>query len=475
MKGYNINDKKTETYVEPDGAGYEEAVQKGGPNSKPGIKKIMPVVIVAAIAVVMAGSLGVFLFSKNVFGKNSHIITAARNTFGTVAGSMGEFLKGDEYKIFVENHQHIGDEPFTLSLEYNVIETEKRMSISGDISYGDIGGDAVAVLDDTYLKVCIPKFINGTFVYDHTKQNGGEALQGMLESSGMGVDELNSMFKPFDKGSSAFKKYIKMLLDDFNALDFEKIEPKEFNIGGGPKSCSGYRAVVTNEVVEEWIDNYREHVSEETDISNETSKLASWIGATYTVYIYDNRLAAVESSTKNDMMEITFEGAENPLESVHIKSARENTDRQYIGKIQSSEEGAMFKIEDVGSEGGMSTSITIVNSAHIESIDDSLPSIDVGSATKDELTQFIFANAGISFLGQENTDASVGETVPEVIPGDDGVEVIQEGNRVTWHYADGSYIERTYNNDGTYAEKIYSPNGMYDEKTYDTYGNEIMP
>ncbi|MDE6636426.1 MAG: hypothetical protein K2K09_07490, partial [Lachnospiraceae bacterium] len=295
-----------------------------------------------------AGTVGFFLFPRSVLGKNSYILNAFRNTFVTESDDngteIGKFVEAGKYAMDIQ----FATNDFAFSMGCDVNQPEKQMSLSGSFSGGDESMSVMATLDDSSVKFTIPEMINGVFEYNYTQENTGYLVELMSQSIGMDISELNDMFSqlfemPEETVSLDDYAYTKMLLDDFNLLDFEKVEEKEFSAAGEQKGCEGYKAVVTKEIVEKWLKNYEDiNPLSSANIAVIRQSLTDYTELVITVYIADDKVAAVEFEAEGDMVAIKLEGVEKPLDNIVISSKTEGEESDI--RIDTTRENAETKI-----------------------------------------------------------------------------------------------------------------------------------
>lgn len=439
---YNINNEN-ENVITPDNVSYS------GDEKKPK-SKVKPIIAMAAMIVVIAGTVGFFLFPRSVLGKNSYILTAFRNTFVTGSDDngteIGKFAEAGKFAMDIQ----FATNDFAFSMDCDVNQPEKQMSLGGSFSGGDESMSVMAAIDDTYFKFTIPEMINGVFEYNYTQENTGYLTKFMSQSTGMDISEFNEWFSQLfempatETVSLEDYAYTKMLLDDFNLLEFEKVGEKEFSTAGGQKSCEGYKAVVTKEIVEKWLKNYEDLTPmSSANIAVIRQSLTDYSELAITVYIADDKVAAVEFEEEGDIIAIKLEGVEKPLDNIVISSktegeesdiridtTRENAetkivmtmaDEEIMTASYNSETGKIsvkcgpygdtfsfdgtFKYDDKSVEfvidrltldgESISGMFRMSDEVSIETIDSSLPTLDAGNATEQEFSTFIMSNMNL--------------------------------------------------------------------------------
>ncbi|MCI8306664.1 MAG: hypothetical protein HFH14_01320 [Lachnospiraceae bacterium] len=417
-------------------------------------RNMKPVIAVVAMLAVIAMAAGVFLFSKSALGKNGHIITALRNTFAATVEEDGtakldKLLEAGKCAIDMQ----LSLDGIELAIACDMDRPQKQMSLSGSWSDGSTNMSAIATIDDTYFKCSIPEYINGVFEYNFTAENTGYFVDLITQSTGMDIAEFNKMFSDcFNMTQSQQKfgedEYTKMLLDDFNELDFEKVDEKEFLVAGETKGCKGYKTVITKDIVGKWIDNYKEleivNAATRSNLDIIKRSLADFGECIVTVYIADEKVAAIEMEVENDVLSVKFEGKENPLynivlsatdsgenEEVRIDTTKENGETKIVvtvageelitmsynsetgkfsansvdeifvfeGTYKIDENGLELVIDNLSVDGeSLSGMFKISDEVSIETIDAALPVLDIGNATEQQLQTFFMNNMNMQAL-----------------------------------------------------------------------------
>ncbi len=416
-------------------------------------RNLKAVIAVVAMFAVVAMAAGIFFFSKSALGKNSHILTALRNTFASGESEdiskLDKLMEAGKYALDMQL-SYDGSE---VAVACDIDRPAKQMSVNGSFSEGNTSVGVVGTIDDTYFKFAVPGYINGTFEYNYTAENTGYFVDIITQATGMDIAEFNKLFSncftmPESRAEVGNDEYTKMLFDDFNELDFEKVEEKEFSVAGETKDCKGYKAVITKEILEKWIDNYKELdmvnavTANNLDIIKQS--LTDFGQFAVTVYIADKKAAAIEIEFEGDVLSIKFEGKENPLynivitgiedgenEEIRIDTTKDSNDtkivvtfmgEEFMSASYNSETGkvsvtcvddvftldGMYKYDETGLElvidnmtidgDSFSGMFKISDEVSIESIDSSLPVIDAGNATEQEFQSFLMSNMDLQGL-----------------------------------------------------------------------------
>ena len=209
-----------------------------------------------AAAVVVAGGVGVFAAVKTgaFLSPSKKVLLAGAKTVSDM-GSLGETLKdcvslySDEYTLKMDLSMNEGD----ISMEGRCSKEQKQikgnLNISGAPSIdflADIGADSV--------QVEVPAISDHLFTYDYRNEKSGYLLEMVDQDT---LDAVDATLKAAydNQNSDEFrKKMLKVYADEYNTLEFSKVDEKDFTIDGTERSCKGYQTVVTKDNVNHVID-----------------------------------------------------------------------------------------------------------------------------------------------------------------------------------------------------------------------------
>ena len=214
-------------------------------------KKGNKISIIAGVvaAVVVAGGVGVFAAVKTgaFLSPSKKVLLAGAKTVSDM-GSLGETLKdcvslySDEYTLKMDLSMNEGD----ISMEGRSSNEQKQikgnLNISGAPSIdflADIGADSV--------QVEVPTISERLFTYDYRNEKSGYLLEMVDQDT---LDAVDATLKAAydNQNSDEFrKKMLKVYADEYNTLEFSKVDAKDFTIDGTERSCKGYQTVVTKE------------------------------------------------------------------------------------------------------------------------------------------------------------------------------------------------------------------------------------
>ena len=280
-------------------------------------KKGNKISIIAGVvaAVVVAGGVGVFAAVKTgaFLSPSKKVLLAGAKTVSDM-GSLGETLKdcvslySDEYTLKMDLSMNEGD----ISMEGRSSNEQKQikgnLNISGAPSIdflADIGADSV--------QVEVPTISERLFTYDYRNEKSGYLLEMVDQDT---LDAVDATLKAAydNQNSDEFrKKMLKVYADEYNTLEFSKVDAKDFTIDGTERSCKGYQTVVTKENVNHVIDGletlYGEDYQELMDALDLTAAdfVASMREAveefddstTLVFYLYKGQYAAIDIIPEN--------------------------------------------------------------------------------------------------------------------------------------------------------------------------------
>ena len=313
-------------------------------------------------AVVVAGGVGVFAAVKTgaFLSPSKKVLLAGAKTVSDM-GSLGETLKdcvslySDEYTLKMDLSMNEGD----ISMEGRSSNEQKQikgnLNISGAPSIdflADIGADSV--------QVEVPTISERLFTYDYRNEKSGYLLEMVDQDT---LDAVDATLKAAydNQNSDEFrKKMLKVYADEYNTLEFSKVDAKDFTIDGTERSCKGYQTVVTKENVNHVIDGletlYGEDYQELMDALDLTAAdfVASMREAveefddstTLVFYLYKGQYAAIDIIPENDVsFEVQFLGGDTRMQNMILLA-----DDEKVVEVQGSNEGSVETITMIAEE-----------------------------------------------------------------------------------------------------------------------------
>lgn len=297
---------------------------------------------------------------QELFKPIKKVLLAGAKTVSDM-GSLGETLKdcvslySDEYTLKMDLSMNEGD----ISMEGRCSKEKKQikgnLNISGAPSIdflADIGADSV--------QVEVPAISERLFTYDYRNEKSGYLLEMVDQDT---LDAVDATLKAAydNQNSDEFrKKMLKVYADEYNTLEFSKVDAKDFTIDGTERSCKGYQTVVTKENVNHVIDGletlYGEDYQELMDALDLTAAdfVASMREAveefndstTLVFYLYKGQYAAIDIIPENDVsFEVQFLGGDTRMQNMILLA-----DDEKVVEVQGSNEGSVETITMIAEE-----------------------------------------------------------------------------------------------------------------------------
>lgn len=359
-------------------------VYNGGNNTydtgKAGVKKsgnkkfiwaIGAVILVAIVIVVLVGvGQGWFL------SKGNKVLLATANTFKGTSKLVEDLdatgiLASGKYTIGAEVEAEIDEEDFKLEVMYADNKKEKRLS--GECSYyyiPDIGG--VVALTESELKFQGSPIIDDyVFIYNYIEEKDGEIIdlldELLWEDSGEACIELVDYgCQKLYTGEEFVKEIAQVVREEYELLEFEKVDKKEFEIGGKDRKCKGYRTEITEDNLVHILENLQELVKEDSenledlleeitgesvsaeDLIDEIADEIDFSDIELTFYIYRNKLACIEIEAEEDF-ELLFIDEDKNSKSIELVYEDEKV-LEFVASSEGHEEH--YSIESIGAELG---------------------------------------------------------------------------------------------------------------------------
>ena len=228
------------------------------------VKKGLPVGAVIGIIVGVVAVIGIIVFAATKFmgGKLSLL------TFGATAydGSyLVDAIKETGFKPYEDMSVTVNAEVEDLGL--NVVAARKADSHVGsvyaEITYSGFTANATGYIDEKKIEATCPVIGDYLFVYDYSSSKNSGYIIEMLEDEGIDAEDLNAMIGFLNDNSDNYRKLSEKMIDYYKdcieGIELEKTGKKEtFTVNGKDVSCKEYKAVITEDDVNEWIKGYQE-------------------------------------------------------------------------------------------------------------------------------------------------------------------------------------------------------------------------
>ena len=241
------------------------------------------------------------------------------------------------------------------------LSPSKKVLLAGAKTVSDMGSlgetlkDCVSLYSDEYTLKMDFSMNEGDISMEGRSSNEQKQIKGNLNISGapsIAYDNQNS--------DEFRKKMLKVYADEYNTLEFSKVDAKDFTIDGTERSGKGYQTVVTKENVNHVIDGletlYGEDYQELMDALDLTAAdfVASMREAveefddstTLVFYLYKGQYAAIDIIPENDVsFEVQFLGGDTRMQNMILLA-----DDEKVVEVQGSNEGSVETITMIAEE-----------------------------------------------------------------------------------------------------------------------------
>lgn len=339
-----------------------------GQQTQPEKKNIMLPLIGIAVAVVVVLAVGLVV-SGAFSGPAGKIRRAAGNTFKEMPHFVQDLqglsmLNTGEYTLGAK-----------ITMEEESLEAEFRSTASEKQVYAKINLDDIpemtllAGVDKSRLKLQVPELLDQVFIYDFKGKNNGYLMEEFDEEE---LELVNSLFEDLNADSIDTNKFYgeltAVILDEFNALEFEKADKEKYRVDGEKRTCSGYITEITEdnmvniidgleEVVNKYVDEDMNELLEESGESIEDvfedlrDEFEDMDEIELSFYLYKNMLACVKIDTDSDAaIEVLFKGGDYRMQNIEIVEETRSGEYTYEMKGSTSDTTEKFKFISNGNK-----------------------------------------------------------------------------------------------------------------------------
>lgn len=298
-------------------------------------KKILIGVAAAVAALALIGIVVFACISSGLFlGKGNKVLLAINNTFNgkyRLAEDLdvADILTSGKYTVGTELDAEVDGEDLILTASYANSGNDKQISVSGSYDYiPDVS--IVAALTKSELKLQgSPVIDDYVFIYNYTKEKDG-ALMELLEDE-LGNDEAQACIALIDlackkaySGDKLSKEFTKIIVEEYQSLEYEKVDKKEFEINGKDRKCEGYKTEITEDNLVNILEKWEEVLQKEAkdlnglvedltgtevsteDLIDELIDELDFSDIELTFYIYKNELACITIEVEKEEIEVLF-------------------------------------------------------------------------------------------------------------------------------------------------------------------------
>ena len=310
------------------------------------VKKGLPIgaVIGIAVAVVALLVVGVVFAMKNLGGKVSLVNTLMNAYDGEYLSDASKNFKFDPFGQFTYTVEgEVEDIEFNVAIASN--GGSHTRSAYASVTYSGFTADFTGYIDEKNIKATCPVLGDYLFVYDYSNDKNDGFLMEQLEDYGVDVEDFNAVIGFLNDNSDLAKKFYEKNVDYFkdiaNDLDFKKTGEKEtFTVNGKSITCKEYQAVITEDLVVEWIEGYQklwddfykensddfeiieDLVGEDLDLDDMFDEMIDACDdmedTTISIFSKGATAACIRIEEDDNMIEILFKGGDYLAQNVEI-------------------------------------------------------------------------------------------------------------------------------------------------------------
>lgn len=312
-----------------------EKVKKGLPiGAVIGIAAAVLVVIVAVVVLAM----------KNLGGKVTLVNTLINAYDGEYLTEASKDFKLDPFGEFTYTVEgEVEDVEFNVSIASN--GGSHTRSAYATVTYSGFTADINAYIDEKQIKATCPVLGDYLFLYDYSNDKNDGYIVELIEDAGIDVEDFNALIGFMNDNSDLAKKFYEKNIDFFkdiaNDLDFKKTGAKEtFTVNGKSVSCKEYQAVITEDLVVEWIEGYQklwndfykensddfeiieDMIGEDLDLEDMFDEMLDELDdmedLTISIYSKGATAACIRVADEDNMIEVLFQGGDYLAQNVEI-------------------------------------------------------------------------------------------------------------------------------------------------------------
>lgn len=307
------------------------------PQQKKGLK--IGIIVAAVACVVIFAAILIAIASGLFMSDKDRVMKAIVNTMEDSSDLTETLNKFEEISL---------EDKFTTSMrfeydgvgieaEYRKADKEKQIWALADIQgYPELEG--TIAITDGQIQAYTPFLNDVLFVYNYREANDGYLMQELTKDD---IELINQMCEILydvegytkenveanEEATEAFKEW-------YDAIEVEKLDEKEtFEINGKDKKCTGYRMVITEDTVVEFLEAYAilledydiEYTVEGVEVSMDDlmdamiDEVDGMEDVQVDFYLDSNMLAAVVIEVDGEEMEILFRGGDYRAQNVVVE------------------------------------------------------------------------------------------------------------------------------------------------------------
>ncbi len=310
--------------------------------------KIAIGVVAGAVAV---GGIGYAVVS-NIGGPGVKVVKAIENTLQggqliTLLNDAFKSLEGDTATASVVGE--VNDVEFTIASSADI--KAKELSTNGSVTVDGVDIAYEFYMDESAAYFAMPDWLDEVFYYNYVEENDGYLIEGM-EYFGLEQDDVNSLlqslFQTTDDSQELEKALREAHWENLQMLEFDKVDAEKFEVDGKDRKCKGYSTVITEDILDEWLDRYEDIYSDYFDKLEDTATAYRSLGISgmsdlfedledeiedmddveLTFYLYKDRVAAVEFAGDDLEGILEIRGGAYPTENMYLKVEIDGDDHE---------------------------------------------------------------------------------------------------------------------------------------------------
>lgn len=326
------------------------------PGKKPNKNKGLIIGAAVVVAVALIGAVGFLAVTSGLFlSAPNKVLLATYNTF-TEENAFAENLNvGDLFeKKELTTEVSVSIDDADVEMKFLTTKNEKQVDAIIDISgYPEI--EAVAGLDEEYLKLQIPSISDEVFGYNYVEEKTGYLADNLDdEYLDMMDDALATIYSGYNKEENEeFSKAVAdVFKEEYKTLEFEKVDKETYEVNGKDVKCKGYETTISEDfminVIEGIGDIVYDYYGDEIDdvlymdnsswhelVDEMVYSVEGMPDLDITFYIYKNKLACLVMDAEGSELEILFLGGDTRTQNMEI-----NIDDETIMEVEGGADGS---------------------------------------------------------------------------------------------------------------------------------------
>lgn len=294
-------------------------------NTKKNKKLRIGILIAAFILICVPAVLAVIFLGDS----RAKIIRAIRNTYAEIDNGSNKLLSAldieditakKDFTVSLDLAGGISDTDFNLNAD--IMFDKDLVQMEGDVIVSYIPNIEFALrFDEERVSLHIPMIKDYLFVYDYHDKNDGY-ISILTDTGALNTalaDSYDAIFSKDMVSSKDGRKLIDVIIDELKETEVKKTESKEFEVDGKDVKCAGYEIMVSDSSIEKILDELGDiDALKDMRIDDRLYDILDKAGdITLQVYIYKNKLAAIDMKSDLPELNIRFEGGDYRCQNVN--------------------------------------------------------------------------------------------------------------------------------------------------------------